>query len=282
MITRSPRDCGVQCDLCGSNKFRMLHEWPVGDFWNPATIPLSIWQCLACRLILLHPVPTPEQLPSAGDWWSPKKPDYRRHMWYKKPWQRLRYAISDPRDRLIRATSKAVSSGRLLDVGCGKGEVLSLARKFYDCVGVEPSPQAAAATRDRGIQVIENTFEQAEIERSSFDVVVMDSVIEHVQSPMRVLEKVNSILRMQGVVALKTPKYGGPAYRWHGATWNGFRHGYHTFLFTGDTLGQFLKRAGFEVLRRPRRDRMLDDILALWGRKTREAGVASAAPPAAA
>jgi 2-polyprenyl-3-methyl-5-hydroxy-6-metoxy-1,4-benzoquinol methylase len=191
-------------------------------------------------------------------------------MWYKQHWQRLRYALTDPRVRLIRATRRVVKTGRLLDVGCGGGEVLALARKYYDCVGIEPSCRAAATTRSRHIPVIESTFEQAEIEPHSFDEVILDSVIEHVQSPREVLEKVNSILRMQGVVVLKTPKFGGPAYRRHGAGWNGFRHGYHTFLFTGGTLGKFLNGAGFEVLRAPRRDRMLDDILILWGRKTSE------------
>ena len=37
------------------------------------------------------------------------------------------------------------------------------------------------------------------------------------------------------------------------------------------TLGEYLRANGFEVLRRPRRDRWLDDILILWGRKVREA-----------
>ena len=47
----------------------------------------------------------------------------------------------------------------------------------------------------------------------------------------------------------------------------GFRHGWHTFLFTGQTLGRCLEVAGFEVLDRPRRAGLLDDILILWGRK---------------
>jgi hypothetical protein len=69
------------------------------------------------------------------------------------------------------------------------------------------------------------------------------------------------------VVVVKTPKFGGPAYRMHGAGWNGFRHGYHTFLFDGATLSRCLTAAGFDVLDRPRRDRAFDDILVLWARK---------------
>ena len=74
-----------------------------------------------------------------------------------------------------------------------------------------------------------------------------------------------------GVIALKTPKFGGPAYRMHGPRWNGFRHGYHKYLFSGPTLARTLRAGGFEVLKHPRRERILDDVLILWGRKTEEA-----------
>ena len=100
---------------------------------------------------------------------------------------------------------------------------------------------------------------------------MLDSVIEHVLSPRAALSKVQALLAPGGVVVLLTPKFGGPAYRRHGADWNGFRHGYHTHLFTGETLGRYLRETGFEVLKNPRRDRMLDDILVLWGRKRAEA-----------
>lgn len=178
--------------------------------------------------------------------------------------------IGTGKQRLIRATRKAVPSGRFLDVGCGHGEMLAIAGEFYDCVGLEPSRQAAEYARAQGFRIIESTLEEAEISAGTFDVVLLDSVIEHVKSPRAFLEKVNRVLKIGGVVAVLTPKLNGPAHFLHGAAWNGFRHGYHTFPFTGKTLGQYLRNAGFEILRRPRRDRWLDDILILWGRKVQD------------
>jgi SAM-dependent methyltransferase len=265
-----PLKDGRCCDLCGGRSFRRLHAWPVGDPWNPAAIPFAVWLC-ECGLVFLHPVPTAGQLPDRGDWWSANRKEFRRRRWFKKRWGKVRQMlIGTAKDRLLAATRKVMPSGRLLDVGCGDGKMMRLAGASYQCVGLEPSAAAAAIVRERGFSVIENTLEDAPIEPGSFDVVLMDSIIEHVHSPMLVLAKVNRILRVGGVVVLLTPKFGGPAYRMHKAGWNGFRHGYHTFLFTGETLGRYLEQNGFEVLRRPRRDRMLDDILILWGRKTRE------------
>jgi len=222
-------------------------------------------------LVFFHPWPTPDQLPGGGDWWSTERKKHRRRKLLKKIRTGISYlCVGSPRYRLVKYTRKAVATGRLLDVGCGDGRLLELAAPHYDCVGLEPSPIGAERARRKGFLVLETTFEDVRIEPRSFDLVTMDSVIEHVHHPLSVVKKANRILKPGGVIALKTNKFDGPAYRMHGRAWNGFRHGYHTFLFTGATLGHTLEAGGFEVLKRPRRDRMLDDILILWGRKLRE------------
>jgi len=271
-MLNNPADHGVCCDLCGDHRFELLHAWAVGDAWNPALIPIAVWQCQQCELVILHPVPAAEQLPDEGDWWSARRQRFNRRRWFKTRWAKLRHAIVGSVDqRLIKATRRAMPGGRLLDVGCGRGELMLEAQPYYDCVGIEPSPAAVEAARESGLTVLEGTFESVDVEPASFDVVTLDAVIEHVASPTEVLAKVNELLRPGGVVVLTTPKFGGPAYRRHGPAWNGFRHGYHTFLFTGATLQSFLQKTGFQALHKPRRDRFFDDKLQLWGRKVREA-----------
>lgn len=262
-----PSQRGRHCFLCGGRDFRLLHRWPVGDRWNPASIPIAVWQC-ACGVVLLHPVPTTDQLPDAGDWWSASRKKNRRNRRFK----RLRRGISsllvgNAQTRFVKYTRRASSSGRLLDIGCGEGSLLEVAAGHYECVGLEPSPAAADIAASRGFPIIRTTLEDARIEPRCFDVVTMDSVIEHFDDPLWAVKKVNRFLTPGGVIALKTPKFGGPAYKMHGPGWNGFRHGYHKYLFTGHTLSRTLGEGGFQVLRRPRRERMLDDVLILWGRK---------------
>ena len=269
-LWRDPASDGRFCDLCSGQRFQLLHAWDVGDKWNQSTIPIAVWKC-DCGLVFLHPVPTPEQLPGEGDWWSPKREKIRHGRRFKNIHIKAGRAIfKSPRHRLLKYTQKIAPSGRLLEVGCGSGKLLALASQFYDCVGVERSPVAAAKARSVGIPVIESSFEDARIEPQAFDVVIMNSSLEHVDSPMMMLTKANRKLRHGGVIAVRTPKFGGPTYRLRGATWRGFRHGYHTFLFSGETLARYLQRTGFEVCRRPKRNRMFDDILILWGRKIAE------------
>ena len=263
----SPADDARRCFLCGGKNFQLLHSWEIGELRNSALIPVAVWRC-DCGIVFLHPIPTPEQLPESGDWWTDKRAKVIRRPEFKRFRRKLgRLFIGTAGHRLIEDTHKAVTSGRLLDIGCGTAKLLCEASVYYECVGLEPSARAVAEAREKGFEIIEGTVEEADIASESFDVAMMDSVIEHVLDPLRVLQIVHRILRPRGVVVLKTPKFGGPAYRRHGKDWNGFRVGYHTYLFDGRTLGRTLEQAGFEVLASPRRDRMLDDALILWGRK---------------
>ena len=268
---RDPARDNRVCELCGNRQFSLMHAWGTGDRWNMLSILIAIWKC-RCGSAFLHPVPTADQLPDHGDWWSQRRKKFCRRRRFKGLWRKIRFAlIGTGNERLLRATRKIVPSGRWLDVGCGEGGLLQVASEFYDCTGVEPSPKAAAGARAKGFPVIESNFEEATIAPRSYDVVTLTSVLEHATSPLSFLRKVNRILRVGGIVVVVTPKLNGPSHLLHGAAWNGFRHGYHTFLFTGKTLRQHLLASGFEVLRRPRRNRILDDILMLWGRKVVEA-----------
>ncbi len=252
----SPATDGRRCFLCGGRQFELLHAWEVDELRNSALIRVAVWQC-NCGIVLLHPVPTAQQLPEQGDWWSTGRARVTRCPRFKRMRRKLRRAvIGSAPYRFIRDTRRAVAAGRLLDIGCGTGTLMQEASPYYQCVGLDPSARAASAAREAGFEVIEVTIEDARIDPESFEVVTMYSVIKHVLDPLHVLKLVHRIL---------TP--GGPAYRLHGKEWNGFRVGYHTYLFDGRTLGRTIEQAGFDVLASPKRDRPLDDVLILWGRK---------------
>jgi SAM-dependent methyltransferase len=267
-----PAADGRTCDLCGGSEFVLLHGWDVGDPWNPATIPIAVWRC-RCGLVALHPVPLDKEMPGVSDWWSPLRASRRRRRWLKRIRQSVRaWLVGGTRRRLVASTLEVVPRGaRCLDVGCGGGLLLDEAARHFECTGLEPSGFAAAEARRRGHVVVETTLEDADIAAGSFDVLFLDSVIEHVTSPTAALAKARRLLRPGGVIVVKTPKFGGPTYRMHGAAWNGFRHGRHLHLFDGPTLAACLRRAGFEVLARPKRDRAFDDVLVLWGRARADA-----------
>lgn len=268
---RNPQADGRTCCLCGGNDFRLLDSWGSEHPRNSASIPVGFWEC-SCQLAILHPVPETLELPDDGDWWSSKKKFIRRH----PRWKRIRKRLSEAMfgtwlERLIRQTRQAQPWGRLLDIGCGTGDLLWEASRYYQCDGLEPSPQAAEHARQRGFRVVVDCLEPARISSATYDVITLCSVLEHVRDPVDVLRKVNRILRPGGIVSVTVPKLWGPSHRRHRREWNGYRVGYHLTMFSGQTMDAVMSAAGLAPLHRPRRDRMLDDILTVWGRKVREA-----------
>ena len=139
-LCENPGNLGKMCDLWGG-AFRLVHEWPVGNRWNQATIPIAVWECANCELVTLHPVPRASELPDSGDWFGSNRKQFRRRPWLKKPIERLKKMLGlDAVNRLVWTTRRAKRSGRLLDVGAGIGPLLRVAKKYYECVGLEPSP----------------------------------------------------------------------------------------------------------------------------------------------
>lgn len=84
--------------------------------------------------------------------------------------------------------------GRVLDVGCGSA-------KWPGAVGLDISSDT-----DADIVHDLNVFPYP-IEDSSFDHVLMQDVLEHVQDPIRVITELHRILRDGGHLYLRTPHF---------------------------------------------------------------------------
>lgn len=134
--------------------------------------------------------------------------------------------------------------GRILDVGCGKGTLLTLFDESFagwDRVGIEPSAAAAAIARASGLTVYEGMLDTVTIEASSFDVVMIVHVLEHAASPTAALHSINRALRPDGLVFIEVPNMLDPNMFYD------FLLHEHLFHFSPDTLCRLLTRQGFAI-----------------------------------
>ncbi len=143
------------------------------------------------------------------------------------------------------------SSGKLLDVGCGKGYfVKHCVDAGLDAQGVDLSTTAIEyATKTLGIAAIAGRVEDMTSFSNSFETVTMWATIEHLPAPEQTLSAIHRVLKPNGLLHLDT----GIGADWLDKMLPGVNQWYdppqHLFVFSAPGLKKLLEKTGFEVIR---------------------------------
>jgi SAM-dependent methyltransferase len=147
--------------------------------------------------------------------------------------------------------STATGPPRLLEIGCGFGFGLDVARRAlgWEVQGYDPSPFAAAGGEALGLPIVSGYFNSGLEEPGTRDVVLASEVLEHLSNPVDFLRSLRTALRPGGVLVLTTPNLGTA----RPGTPEGLlvpllSAGYHTVLHTAGSLEIALRRAGFATV----------------------------------
>ncbi len=207
----------------------------------------SFWRC-ACGGTFLHPRPAPAAL----DRIYPD--DYYSYDFANKlgPFV-MRFKGLTERAKVRAYTDYLAEGSRVLDVGCGDGHLLSLLRtgqaQSLQLEGVEFSDRAALAAERQGFRVYRGPIETVELPSDSFDLIIMNQLIEHVREPRAVLARVRSALRTGGHLFLETPNIDSfDARIFRRRYWGGYHIPRHFHLFDSNGLRRLVESAGFEAV----------------------------------
>ncbi len=144
---------------------------------------------------------------------------------------------------------------RLLDVGCGNGDYLAVARDCgYHAVGIEPDAEAVAIGRDAGLEVHQGMLPLRQVELEPFDRITFSHVLEHLHWPREALQQVFQMLRPGGSVWISQPNLQAGGLEHFGENWRGLEAPRHLTLFTPEGLKRLLTELGFVDVRQPAPD----------------------------
>lgn len=175
----------------------------------------------------------------------------------------------DPGRRAALAIGVCGAPGRVLDIGCGRGEFLAqFVQRGWDAVGIEPNAATADIAEQRGLHVIREML-TVELARSlgRFHCVSLVHVLEHLRQPEAMLELVSDLLIPGGVLFCETPNDFNALQRaavvsqglppWWIVTPD------HLNYFCIETLATFIQSFGFDVPIRTTDFPM--ELFLLWG-----------------
>jgi 2-polyprenyl-3-methyl-5-hydroxy-6-metoxy-1,4-benzoquinol methylase len=251
------------CNLCGagnsaSAKATADKDVVVGTRDRDG-LPLRTVLCRTCGLVWTNP------RPSAADMNAYYETTYRSD--YKgqsaPPLRKIVRGVLGAAERrtMLRALLEAPHKGapyesargaplygvppRMLDVGCGAGELVYLMRRDgVDASGLDPGIEFAEFARTvLRVPVQTAAVDAATVAAASQDLVTMFHALEHVPDPRAVLTTVRGWIRRGGHLVVEVPNIAArvqaPSHQYH------YAHLYH---FTGSTLGALGEAAGLRLI----------------------------------
>jgi 2-polyprenyl-3-methyl-5-hydroxy-6-metoxy-1,4-benzoquinol methylase len=239
------------CKLCGSEKKKVRYSLEGYD----------VVECVGCGVVFLD-------VHKLFDVSSLYSSDYyleRREYYLKNSIVDPICGFENPNIVDFREGLKLVKSfksiGKLLDVGCGVGIFLSMAKeKGWEVFGVDVSDYATNFAMEKfGLNCFTGKLKDANFPDKYFDVITLWDAVEHFENPLEELGEIKRILTDDGIILFDTPNVESLmrliAHWTYWATAGLFKypvrklyHQFHLYYFSPKTLRMLLEKAGFEVI----------------------------------
>jgi 2-polyprenyl-3-methyl-5-hydroxy-6-metoxy-1,4-benzoquinol methylase len=262
------------CPYCGSNErtlaFKDVQDWS----FHCAPGKWNYWDCINCQSLYLDPRPTLSSIGAAyAKYYTHSNGEPASFLHAMKA--RLRNeclsqtlnANIEPRlhipkvlNGIIALIAKRVlmpfgwmtlanhPKGRFMDVGCGAGMTVAMAQQLgWNSMGLEIDPAAVRTAQQRGLNIVEGTYEQLTHYEHQFDCIMCHHVLEHVHDPLDMLAKLNLALKPGGMLLLALPNSLSALRRHFGADWRGLEAPRHLAIPSQPQLIRLLTECGFSM-----------------------------------
>lgn len=235
----------TSCPVCGSSKLEKVFD-AVDHFATKEIFPVC--ECRECSFRFTNSFPSEEMIGRYYD-----SADYISHSDSDKGvvnrlYHYFRKRMLQKKVDLVAAHAQG-DSLRMLDIGCGTGYFLQAAKeRGWHVRGIEKNSAARESAIARTGAVIEDENGLWNLEEGTFEVVTLWHVLEHIEKLNETLEKLQDILKPDGVAVIALPNhraYDAQCYRSFWAAYDVPRHLWH---FSPGTVEKLLKKHGLKII----------------------------------
>lgn len=139
---------------------------------------------------------------------------------------------------------------RFLDVASGGGFLVEVAKaRGYAAEGVELNREMVSWCQNRGLDVHYGDALDFMASCEPYDVIVLSSIIEHLENPLKLIEACRKALNPGGVILVSQAIYSGllpSIFPWG---WYGWQPKEHYWHFTDKSLNTLFQSLGFEIIK---------------------------------
>ncbi len=239
----------TSCLICSSDDSEILYTGFDRLFGDDDVYNLV--ECRECCFIYLNPRPTQKELEKyyPPDYYSFKKWKQKtgliKGIYRKAKWNYLN-RFDGTRFMGVPEYKK---NGRILDFGCGSGEVLGILKRFgWETYGVEKNEEAANFARSKGLEIYQHDIDSLDVPNDYFDVVRLRSVLEHLQEPSKILYKIHRVLKPEGQLLLIVPNIESLPAKIFKSRWYHLDIPRHLYQFSKNSLGRLLEKHSFRTV----------------------------------
>ena len=148
---------------------------------------------------------------------------------------------------IINYINNNMHSGKLLDIGCGPGYLLSKISDDFQKFGCDTSKKAVESANQYG-DVRYATVENCGFEKNEFDIVVALHFIEHTDDPLGFIKEIKRIMKKNATLIIAAPDFDSGCARRFGNLYRMLHDPTHIRLFSNDSMHRFLRDHDFSIL----------------------------------
>ena len=190
------------------------------------------------------------------DYYTHHREDLRRkNAVFHSFWGRVLGRLSWSRDRSVYINKSwltqhlGTESKRVLDIGCGAGQLLAEIKGYgHEVVGVDPDAAALVVAQENGLEVYQGSAENLPIETLTrkFDAIFLVHVLEHCVDPVTALQNATALLAPGGIIIIETPNNEALSFEQAGTTWRWLDVPRHLNFFTKQSLEAICRKVKLE------------------------------------
>ena len=256
---------GIICKICGNEKDNQTYK--IREMMFGFRDEFAYFECSSCGCLQINEIPAniSNYYPSSYYSFSEnflKSSVYSAMTAIMRSLENRRNIYSISRrgsiGRLMNAlfsdgTVKSLSrislklDSRILDVGCGSGELLHSFRQagFKNLLGVDEFVKKDIFYPN-GLRILKGSLKRID---GKWDLIMFNHSLEHMWDQLSTLESVSSLLTEVGLCIVNIPTVSSYAWKTYGTNWVQIDAPRHYFLHSARSLKLIAEKAGLEIKR---------------------------------